>query len=354
MPTTKFWLALAAGIAYGGLVQVYFTTTLETFGHELHALCHPDAATALFGWAPLDSIICYYVQVFKYALQDPLGSDVTYVLLGFFGTILAFWLMEGARRDANRALTFAPLFSLLANAVGISVIFPAVWMPVYYYSNNSGKDTYIRPAKANGVLFAMLAGYVIPTVYMCIGLEPKTRTEELVIALWQFAPLLFTPLFTLATSSLKCLEDPDDPRMTEDARLRIRVGDSRSAVERAYVFLGVLNVIVYYATYVRAKVQDLLSIEAFVELAMAASSERSIGNTGEFFRQTMASHIMLVDLAAFFIYCVFFALLEDGIKGAILLLLGSAAVGPGAAFAFYAVYREGRIQDLKRIEKKKN
>lgn len=341
---SKFWISIASGVPFAATFLYHFHTA-SAWGMDLSVLC--TSPSPLTGIGVIDWLLCHYVQVFTYALRDPLGSDITWLLLGHFGTVLVLMALESARR--GRAMS-PLLWGLAMNFFGVSIIFPLFWVPLFY--KREGRSSwYVAPSRANGILVAFLAGYVVPTVamvYLTLQTPGNKWLEEAVIALWQFAPLWLSPLYELASSSLACLDDPGDPRLTDESRQRIRVADSKTAIERMYVLIGLLNVLLYYTVYVRTKVQGLLSWEAIVDLIATPDADLSLEQLAHY----IFSHLLFTDFAGLCVVSVWWAILEDGLLGGLITLLGSLVVGPGAAFAFYLAYREGRVQNLKMMIRK--
>lgn len=349
----RLWISIAAGIPLGATAIHHFRS-LPWFDYVLKS--YPDFKYSIdTGVGAIDRPLSLVTNIFGHAMNNSLGYNLSWLLLGVFGVVLSIMAIEGSRQNASRLLACFPLWGLACNFLGMTVQ-PLFWLPVFYASfdkvaSNNVEAHFIRNARSNAILVIMIAVYVIPTVFMLFATEPESAMQRTIIVIWQFLPLLMGPLLSLATSSLKCLDEPEDLRMTEVAREKIRVADSRNAVERLYMILGILNTLVYYGIYIRLKMDNMFTWETLVDLATLYSGKLtalSIEQMG----QVIANHAFFVEIVIAYITCLFWALLESGVKGMLIMLIPSFIIGPGAGICLYAVYREGHIQDIEKVVKK--
>lgn len=349
----RLWISIAAGIPLGATAIHHFRS-LPWFDYVLNS--YPDFKYSIdTGVGAIDQPLSLVTNIFGHAVNNRLGYNLSWLLLGVFGVVLSIMAIEGSRQNASRLLACFPLWGLACNFLGMTVQ-PLFWLPVFYASfdkvaSNNVEAHFIRNARSNAILVIMIAVYAIPTAFMLFATEPESTLQRTIIVVWQFLPLLMGPLTSLATSSLKCLDEPEDLRMTEVAREKIRVADSRNAVERLYMILGILNTLVYYGIYIRLKMDNMFTWETLVDLATLYSGKLtalSIEQMGEI----IANHAFFVEIVIAYITCLFWALLESGVKGMLIMLIPSFIIGPGAGICLYAVYREGHVQDIEKVVKK--
>lgn len=349
----RLWISIAAGIPLGATVIHHFRS-LPWFEYVINS--YPEFKYSIdTGVSVVDQPVSLVANVFGHAMNNTLGYNLSWILLGIFGVVLSMMAVEGSRQNASRLLACFPLWGLACNFMGMAVQ-PLFWLPVFYASfdkvaSNNVEAHFIRNARSNAILVVMVAVYVIPTAFMLLATEPESSMQRIIIVVWQFLPLLMGPLLSMATSSLKCLDEPEDLRMNEIAREKIRVADSRNAVERLYMILGIFNTLIYYGIYIRLKMDNMLSWETFVDLTTLYSGKLTALSM-EQMGQIITNHAFFIEIIIAYITCLFWALLESGMKGAFIMLIASIIIGPGAGICLYAVYREGHIQDIEKVVKK--
>ncbi|ORY96787.1 hypothetical protein BCR43DRAFT_492271 [Syncephalastrum racemosum] len=339
----KFYGSLAVGLAMAATTWAYFQG-FEPYGRPLRSLCHAGNAHVLTGFGPLDRFLCFYIYIFDCGFRDPIGSNVLVGLLAMFGVSLTVMAVEGSRRGANRLLTYLPFWGLLANFLGISIVLPLLWIPTFYYQENT--RPHVNPSRANAILLSILIGYVLPTVAMAADVLPREQ-QHILIAVWQFAPLWITPLCKFASSMLACTDTVDEPSFTEEARRKIRQADSKSAVERLYLFLGVINILVHYYLYVRMQVQGLGFMDTLLTLWDKLDASSQTFPPLDALCELFSTEVFFVDFVGTWLALISWVFFEDGIIATLFVIVGSVIVSPAGAIAFYAAYRENRVQAIK-------
>ncbi|KAI7860455.1 hypothetical protein BDC45DRAFT_494476, partial [Circinella umbellata] len=298
-------------------------------------------------------LLCKVINIFSHALNDPVGYLISWLLLGLFASVLGIWSIEGSRVKAkNTILGAIALWGMAANLFTVSVILFVAWIPMYYYcygDNNSDVLKYsIQPARATAILVAILTGFILPSLAMLLGGDPFSHTQTLLIFLWQFAPLVVVPIYLFSTSTFACLEEPMEARLSDQAKVKRRVADQKSAVETVHLVLAALNALVYYVIMFRAagmgvmnkeSLKDILTLHGDKFIALSIEQTGYINSTNFFF----------IDLIVCWAGCAFWSLLENGWKGLLVLIFGTLFTGPGGGVSLYAAYRESYVQDNHRL-----
>ncbi|KAI0152893.1 hypothetical protein GGR57DRAFT_161649 [Xylariaceae sp. FL1272] len=125
-------------------------------------------------------------------------------LVQFFA-VVCLWNIEACRsRNAKRIFSYTGLFAVLYQTVGGAVIIP-LWFLSFLVSSKS--DTYYKSGRqvniphARGILFAVVVGYLIPTLAMYTpSMSPDTA--QLLTFIWQPAPTFVNLLLFLSSRLL--------------------------------------------------------------------------------------------------------------------------------------------------------
>ena len=262
-------------------------------------------------------------------------------------------VVEGSRRGfANTPLAWIGVWGLLANAFGISLASFRLCGCRVSFSTIYEKERHEYPCRtAHGALLSLIAGYTIPTFAMLLFsfYRPDSYQEEVIIALWQFCPLWLHPLCLLFTRVIQTSSSPTVSGLDDETLARLRLVQGRQATEQLYLFQGVLNLIIYAATFVHTQFQGLQLKDA---LLMLATKDTPVGLSFEEIGGFLCSHLLLADFAVMNIGIILWVILQDGLLHGLAVLLGFVLIGPGAAIAFYAARREHRIQEAQDVTKK--
>ena len=345
----KFLLSLAVCVPLAALSIYYFIELPDV--NDLVRTCELYDLKQLTGIDGFDTHLCIITTIFNHAFRDPLGYDITWLLLGFFGIILTVFALEGSRARSNRFLSWFSFWGMTSNFVGMSNILLLLWIPAIFYcfDNTVIKDVrnvHISPGRANSILLSILVGYAAPTAAML--LVETLEMQKLGAMLWQFAPIWTGALILLLDPLMRYLEDEEDMRMTAEARAKLKVADSRNAVQRVYMLIGMVNALIYYGLYIRLKMQGMLTVETFINLLNVYNGQMT-GVTMEQLGRIVATHIFTADLLICYFACAVWAFFDHGIKGILIMLIGSIFLGPGGGLALYCVYREEHLQDTARL-----
>ncbi|KAI9024306.1 hypothetical protein CLU79DRAFT_746544 [Phycomyces nitens] len=361
---SKFAIALALGAPLAFFTTKYIWDTLAEWMVGLIEMCidavYHDADNGIrgvyTGFKHLDMAATLYVSLFKFSFRIPIGRAIDQVMLSFCGVILAVMNIEGSRRQiSSTPLGWSMVWAMIGNMCGVSAIFP-VYIPIYLYfspvpNGKNVKAFTVAPNRANAILFTTFFGYFIPTAYMIAGVEPESHLEETFIALWQIGPIFTIPLGKLVERGLDIINPYTPASNDKDVAERLAIVDSKNAVERLYLFLGVLCIMVYYGTYIHLSWSGVNLWDALVEL-IAAPVTLPTGLTYFQVGGFLASYTFFMDLFSTLLGCVLWAAMDDGFKGVAILLITSPIVGPSAATCIYAAYRENRLLDTRNMVKK--
>jgi hypothetical protein len=156
----------------------------------LHAIPLPNRLQYT-GIRELDLQLCGYVVFFHNVIKpvnNPFTTDFL-VTLTTYATILYF---EAARHGRSRVLALPVIVGLLYQIYSIAVIYPLYWLAFIWtgaaslHKRPGGEHTKIDQAHAEGILFSIFVGFLVPTACMFIMDDPY------VTAIWQVFPLLMT------------------------------------------------------------------------------------------------------------------------------------------------------------------
>ncbi|RCH85666.1 hypothetical protein CU097_005623 [Rhizopus azygosporus] len=354
---------LLAAITGAGLAYVTAKdalTAIRPWGAQLTDMCfHPanhdsqgNLRVVYTGLSSmLDRQLCVFVNIYQHAMHDILGAPIFRLLLAAFGTALAIMAIEGSRKGSKKTLlALFPIYGLLANLISISVMFPLIWVPLYvfYKKRAPAKEEYwsITIDRVYGLFTAMYVGYGLPTVALTTPrlTQPDTKWEQDLLSIWQLAPILLVPLIPVFVRFFKQpspIDRVSDPAM----RYRLKIAEGKDALEKSYLLLGIVNMIIYFGMYLLVALQGIRIWDSLVLLYNAPDNlpaSVSFGDLG----QILTTRVFMVDFAALSLSFVLWAILDGGLKAGLLVAFVMPFIGPSAAISFYAYYRENVIQDL--------
>ncbi|KAI8354630.1 hypothetical protein EDC96DRAFT_516737 [Choanephora cucurbitarum] len=304
----------------------------------------------------LDRTICFYNNFNQSALHDILGAPLSRLMIGGFGTAYALMAFEGSRLGFKHTLLMAfPIFGLLANLLGMYAVFNLVWIPMcIYYQNKAHQQAPSRKSstwvislpEAYGILLAIVLGYFVPGAILASPLVPEdSRLEQELLAIWLVLPIIIVPAISFCQTLFRKLGSPVDA-VTDDAlKERLYAAEGKDALERSYLFLGVLNMILYFGTYLTVAHQGIRVWDSLM-LLLDAPKSLPAGIPFEDLGKLLATRTVLVDLLVLAVGFIFWATLQSGfIVGAVVALI-TPIVGPAAAVSFYSYYRENTLESF--------
>ncbi|KAH9547264.1 hypothetical protein CY35_11G026200 [Sphagnum magellanicum] len=312
-------LGVSAFLLLFGKAAVPFTVLREE--------CLDKVAYYRLGFKELNIFVCSLVLFFKQALASNVGKWVSGYTLSLFLSVLVFMAVEGSRFRAGFFLSLTPLYFFLVQAAGVSVVLPAIWLPIYllYAAGNRHIDL-IADKKISVIRVAAIGFFLLFVVLNILGLffPFQIRELELAILLFQVSPIAVA-LFWL-------------PFATSEVSSQIRGHKSVLALHLVYVGIGVVWHLV-----------AILFVISDPELPVQAFSLVISWKTEEF-----AVYFLIIDGLILFLAFLYLVLVEDGILAGVLVTVGSLVLGPAAAFSLYFVYREQQISKSFQLTQQEN
>ncbi len=289
--------------------------------------CSDKVAYDRLGLKELEIFLCTLVLFFKQALASDVGKWVSGYTISLCLSVLVFMAVEGSRFRAGFFLSLTPLYYFLSQAAGVSVVLPAIWLPIYllYDAGNRHIDLF-ADKKISVIRVAAIGFFLLFVVLNILGLffPFQIRELELAILLFQVSPIAVA-LFWL-------------PFATTEGSSQIHGHKSVLALHLVYVGIGVVWHLV-----------AILFVISDPELPMQALSLLISWKTEEF-----AVYFLLIDGLILFLAILYLVLLEDGVLASILVTVGSLVFGPASAFSLYFVYREQQISKSFRMAQQEN
>jgi hypothetical protein len=156
-------------------------------GAFLAAQCPPNPGPynmRYVGVGPIDDFLCILVTFF----QTNLDSDALPFSADFLASIaapVAHTFIEPSRSGHSKALAFPLILGAFYQIKGGGIGFPLFWLASILSGHHRLEPAAARidQAKAEALLFAVLAGFALPSALMF------TLQDPIVTAAWQFFPL---------------------------------------------------------------------------------------------------------------------------------------------------------------------
>lgn len=295
----------------------------------------------------LDNIVCFYVKFNQQALHDIIGTPLKRILMATFATVYTLMAFEGSRKGFKKStlLISFPILGLLANVIGMSLVFPAIWIPLffYYWKSPNNDDLSISMPEVYGILVGILLGYGVPSALISSPLIPNDSVlEQDILCIWQVLPIIIAPLFGYGEKMFRKIGSPVDSIEQTDVKKRLLDVQGKDALERSYLFLGVLNMILYYGSYLTVAHQGIHIWDSILLLLNAPGklpAGLSFGELG----QLLGTRTVLVECISLAISFVLWATFNSGVFVGLLITIATPIIGPGAALSFYSYYRENQI-----------
>ena len=164
---------LAAGVAALMATQAVSKPLMEPAGGTpLLEVCgdpHKFAASGLHAFEPMlgGSFVCLITQFLHALVLEPAGLLSWGLTIGLALPVSVLWNAEAGRTGASGLVRWPTLLGLLGQFLGISVVFPALWLPAAWYGKGDGA---VSPARAYASI-ALAAPFISLTVAL-FALDP--------------------------------------------------------------------------------------------------------------------------------------------------------------------------------------
>jgi hypothetical protein len=135
------------------------------------------------GLGPVDGLLCILVAFFQSSF-DPTTFPFSADFAASWTASVALTFVEAARSGRSSLLAFPAVLGLIYQTQGAGFTFPLFWLALILsgHTRLNRIAARIDQARAEAALFAVLAGFALPTALMLILQDP------VVTAVWQFFP----------------------------------------------------------------------------------------------------------------------------------------------------------------------
>lgn len=346
----KVVTSLVVGILLVTCTAYDVIQAMKPWAPEVIDMCfnHHDKIRATFTnvSTTLDGLICFYVKYNQQALHDIIGAPLKRIAMMTFATIYALMAFEGSRKGFKNStlLISFPVLGLLSNIIGMSLVFPMIWIPLYlHYWESPKKDLSISLSQVYGILVGILLGYGVPSALISSPyIANDSMWEGDLLCIWQVLPLLIVPLFGHIDKIFQKMGTPADAVEQTDLKKRLEDVQGKDALERSYLFLGILNMILWYGSYLMIAHQGI-HLKDSILLLLNAPGKLPAGLNFAELGQVLGTRTVLVECISLAISFILWATFNSGILTGLLFAVATPIIGPGATLSFYSYYREGQI-----------
>jgi hypothetical protein len=304
----------------------------------------------------LDRALCTCMYFTQQPLHDVIGAPLMRLMWGAFGTTYALMAFEASRQGFKNKtlLTSFPLLALLSNFAGTFAVFSLIWVPMsVYYSNKSNNTTNtwnISMPQAYGILLAVILGFGVPSAIIASPLvASNSKLEQDLLSIWMVLPMFITPLIPVFESLFRTLGSPVDAVLDAELKIRLLHAEGKDALERSYLLLGVVNMLLYYGSILTVSWEGIRIWDSLLML-LNAPFNLPAGLSFTDISLLSSTRMVLIEFLGLAAGFVLWALFESGPLVALVVLASSPIVGPAAAVSYYAYYREGQLCDLSATE----
>lgn len=137
------------------------------------------------GLGPIDNLLCILVAFFQSSFDDSTTFLLSADFMASFATPIALTFVEATRSGRSTVLAYPLALGILSQTRGAGMAFPLFWLALILsgHTRLERVATRIDQARAEAALFAVLAGFALPSVLMLTMQDPG------VTAFWQFFPV---------------------------------------------------------------------------------------------------------------------------------------------------------------------
>jgi len=174
-------------LAYGGGYFLFGHFDKSGGSDLVEAQCPPNPGPynmRYVGMGHIDHFLCGLVTFFQMSF-DPTTLPFTVDFFASLAALVAFTFIEAGRRSRSIVLGFPVALGILYQTHSGAIIFPLFWLALILSGHHRLERVAARinQANAEAALFAVLAGYALPSALMFSLQEP------IVTALWQPFPV---------------------------------------------------------------------------------------------------------------------------------------------------------------------
>lgn len=277
-----------------------------------------------------DTRLCGIVSVFHVVMKPELMPFLVYFLATMAPVAVLYQSFESARKGRRFTTSHsALLFGTLGQLVTFAAVMPFYWIcEILSGRAERQKGGKVTQAHAEAAVFGLFVGWIIPTVVMVAMQDPG------ITGLWQFAPII-----GFISGSVHLLFRP--PTVHSQSGFR--------TVQAAYIGAFLVASSLHLSTVSKFKsLDDILAFFLPASYAIAPT-EALLWHTANLFQWDFA-----VGAGSCLLGALWFARSVSQLIGlAAWIMVGSVAVGPGAAFAAIALWRESRLSESYHYEERR-
>lgn len=189
LPAVIF-LGLAATAVHflflNGVIQSRVNEKLDPICFSPFEVSSSPLRLAYTGYEEVDKILCG-VCMFFHAIMAPFHRPLLAETLAGFSASIAFLFAEAARDQRPFFMAMPAVFGVLMQTMSFGLIMPLYSLLFVIAGtgvrSGSGSRFKINQANAEALLFAVLVGYIVPTVCMVLF------EDAIVTAIWQIFPI---------------------------------------------------------------------------------------------------------------------------------------------------------------------
>ncbi|SJL03465.1 uncharacterized protein ARMOST_06821 [Armillaria ostoyae] len=328
---TKIILPLLLFPALTVLEVTNILPSMKFLGPEIRPTCKPGSPHFIphTSYDFFDSRLCGLVSVFHVALKPELTPFLVYFIGTLAPVAVLFQSFESARKGRRFATSYsAVLFGILGQLVTFAAVTPFYWVYQILSGNlERQKGGRVTQAQAEAAVFGLFIGWIIPSVAMVAMQDPG------ITGLWQFAPII-----GFIAGSIHLLFRP--PTVHSQSGFR--------TVQAAYIGAFLVASSIHLSALVKfTSLDDALAFFLPASYAIAPT-EAVLWHTANLFQWDFA-----VGVGCCLLGSLWFARSVSQVLGlAAWIVVGSVAVGPGAAFTAIALWREARLSESYHYEEK--
>ncbi|KAJ6606436.1 hypothetical protein DFH09DRAFT_1017435 [Mycena vulgaris] len=313
--------ALALKLTFG---NVYASGLLSTVEEKCPAYLSSLELTphrlSYVGRPSIDQAICTVVVFFHFALTPEVLPFLTY-FMGSTMALLALPAFEACRSGRHSLLALPVLFGLLMQVMTVGAVLPIYWL-IFILTGAAqrragGENTQISSAHAQAVVFGLNIGAGIPSICLLVLQDPYVTALWQLFPLWQF----------LAQSAHILVRRPS-----------AHPGSGYSWVSALYLGAFIIASSTHIGTVAKAR-----NLEGIKDVFLPSVAPLT----------SAAPNMKVLDLlqwdgvfafASTLLGTLWFARTSRQALGLTLWnVVGSALVGPGAAIAAVALWREAYL-----------